>query len=763
MTIEGKPGESTGKAGGGKKEYYSPPNVDALPVLVFSTASIKTNLCQMFAASDRVESEHRTTANDIELSRRVYVVPRLVIIPDTNPVQKPAGAQIPLLCKVDGVSEAARPGIIWIKHDGLDRTGNVEVKSLDHQTMSLLIKNASSEDSGVYTCQAQIGSHLLSKTVDVIIFENFAFADKRTDIGYVMATASVNVSCEEQNPRIDSCSAPKCAPTFAIRCIHLFGTRGPKNEVLILRRKFMLAFVKDNGDENRLTADAAAVARISPMRWCSCSQTSALMSLRAPEGLASSSNPPSYSSDPRVREEGSTAVNGGSVERCQRAEKQSSAVCFNRKPHVVLWYHGEDSVKLHQPFKDSKYVVIPINVMLDRIIMPIEARSGSARTYVLDLLFANYVSTVVADSRSFIIGLRDLEPIELAALHPEVCSEWVSCTTETLRRLSILDGSTNIYGASPLIKKCEFNETNSILDTPIPPPAQMSTEASPRHRVFPHDPHCMNRGSQFHTPHSIKPPLPPRSNIQFPNRPHTVSTDSEARIEDTTYDVLTSQSRVSCDNEKDVAAYQASYGCHPQFHQEKSPQMTMTVCGLDMTTLVAGWSEANDRQLSQLFNFGDELIEVENTPVQGLSNIPQLFYTLSTPGTPVNLLLRPTPFGVTYRLMKPIMKNKEIGIRLHKNKNRIAAVLPDSSADRRNIPVSMPSPIRPGVDTAVVITEVNKRRLNPFSKNDQLFKRLDEIRDGSEFTIVLQPHDFVKQMKQQILGVHHYKAYLCQQ
>ncbi|RCN39417.1 hypothetical protein ANCCAN_14656 [Ancylostoma caninum] len=75
----------------------------------------------------------------------------------------------------------------------------------------------------------------------------------------------------------------------------------------------------------------------------------------------------------------------------------------------------------------------------------------------------------------------------------------------------------------------------------------------------------------------------------------------------------------------------------------------------------------------------------------------------------------------------------------------------------------MPSPIRPGLDTAVVITEVNKRRLNPFSKNDQLFKRLDEIRDGSEFTIVLQPHDFVKQMKQQILGVHHYKAYLCQQ
>ncbi|KAK6766912.1 hypothetical protein RB195_026275 [Necator americanus] len=125
-----------------------------------------------------------------------YIVPRLIITPDTNPVQKPAGAQIPLLCKVDHAAEAVRPGIIWTKHDGLDKTGNVEVKSLDHLTMSLLIKNATAEDSGVYTCQAQIGSHLLSKTVDVIIFENFDFAVKKADVGYVMPNAAVNLSCE---------------------------------------------------------------------------------------------------------------------------------------------------------------------------------------------------------------------------------------------------------------------------------------------------------------------------------------------------------------------------------------------------------------------------------------------------------------------------------------------------------------------------------------------------------------------------------------
>ncbi|KAE9415068.1 hypothetical protein Angca_004334 [Angiostrongylus cantonensis] len=124
------------------------------------------------------------------------VVPRLLILPVTNPVQKPSGQQVPLLCSVQGVPNETRPGIVWSKHDGIDKTGNAEVKSLDHHTMSLLIKNATSDDSGVYTCQAQIGNRLLSRTVDVIIFENFDFTDKKTSFRDVKPSAAVNLSCE---------------------------------------------------------------------------------------------------------------------------------------------------------------------------------------------------------------------------------------------------------------------------------------------------------------------------------------------------------------------------------------------------------------------------------------------------------------------------------------------------------------------------------------------------------------------------------------
>ncbi|ETN80313.1 hypothetical protein NECAME_02445 [Necator americanus] len=122
------------------------------------------------------------------------------------------------------------------------------------------------------------------------------------------------------------------------------------------------------------------------------------------------------------------------------------ALCVHDdKIPILEWYHGEDSVKQHQPFK------------------------------VLDLLFANYVSPVVADSRSFIIGLRDLEPIELAALHP-----------------SVDPASQTIF------------LTHTFLLS----------------------------GSQLHPPQGVKPPLPPRSSVQFPSRLHTVDKDNEAGIED---------------------------------------------------------------------------------------------------------------------------------------------------------------------------------------------------------------------------------------
>uniref|UniRef100_A0A1I7U3Y2 Ig-like domain-containing protein n=1 Tax=Caenorhabditis tropicalis TaxID=1561998 RepID=A0A1I7U3Y2_9PELO len=117
------------------------------------------------------------------------------ISPKANPVQKPIGDQISLVCSVKGTSDE-KPGMIWKKHDGLDRTGNVEIKKLDDYTLVLIIRNSSVDDSGVYYCHAQVGSKVYMNKMDVIVFEDIVFRDKQLHFGQVLATASVNISCE---------------------------------------------------------------------------------------------------------------------------------------------------------------------------------------------------------------------------------------------------------------------------------------------------------------------------------------------------------------------------------------------------------------------------------------------------------------------------------------------------------------------------------------------------------------------------------------
>ncbi|EFO82826.1 hypothetical protein GCK72_024381 [Caenorhabditis remanei] len=117
------------------------------------------------------------------------------ISPNANPVQKPIGHQISLVCSVKGDFQE-KPGMIWKKHGGLDRTGNVEIKKLDDRTLGLIIRNSSVDDSGVYYCNAQVGSKVYMNKMDVIVFEDIVFRDKQLHFGQVLATASVNISCE---------------------------------------------------------------------------------------------------------------------------------------------------------------------------------------------------------------------------------------------------------------------------------------------------------------------------------------------------------------------------------------------------------------------------------------------------------------------------------------------------------------------------------------------------------------------------------------
>lgn len=53
---------------------------------------------------------------------------------------------------------------------------------------------------------------------------------------------------------------------------------------------------------------------------------------------------------------------------------------------------------------------------------------------------------------------------------------------------------------------------------------------------------------------------------------------------------------------------------------------------------IAGWNHEKDEHLQNIIHFGDELVQIGNVPIKGMEQIPNLFYTQATPGTPVNFL-----------------------------------------------------------------------------------------------------------------------------
>uniref|UniRef100_A0A914EPV1 Ig-like domain-containing protein n=1 Tax=Acrobeloides nanus TaxID=290746 RepID=A0A914EPV1_9BILA len=109
--------------------------------------------------------------------------------------QRPAGTPLAIMCIITGVANGQSPGLIWTKSgNGISTTGNVEVKRLDPFT--LLIRNSSLEDSGIYVCTASYNEETKTVSVDVNFFEELHFISENGDIENPKESSNFNLSCE---------------------------------------------------------------------------------------------------------------------------------------------------------------------------------------------------------------------------------------------------------------------------------------------------------------------------------------------------------------------------------------------------------------------------------------------------------------------------------------------------------------------------------------------------------------------------------------
>ncbi|KAH7728264.1 hypothetical protein AAVH_04508 [Aphelenchoides avenae] len=175
---------------------------------------------------------------------------------------------------------------------------------------------------------------------------------------------------------------------------------------------------------------------------------------------------------------------------------------------------------------------------------------------------------------------------------------------------------------------------------------------------------------------------------------------------------------------------------------------------------ISGWSPERDNCLCGVIHFGDEIVQVGSKIVEGIHEIPRIFYEQSIPGKPIEIKIRKFPHGETFSITKPQSAKKPIGIVLHKRKNRIESIDEKSAAWSAGLPSRLPPYIYGSSDVPAVITEVNNVPLNPFACNDSLYHRLERQPPGTSFTVIVHPHDLVKNLKQQLKSLKNYKKFI---
>ncbi|GMT07354.1 hypothetical protein PENTCL1PPCAC_29528, partial [Pristionchus entomophagus] len=119
---------------------------------------------------------------------------RLMLSPSAATIQRKIGGEVSVMCTVSGM-EGDNFGLMWTKHNGIDKTGNVIVSKLDARNIVMEIKNASVADSGFYQCTASAEGQFVENAVDIFFLNELHFVEINNHLDAIPVKSSVNISC----------------------------------------------------------------------------------------------------------------------------------------------------------------------------------------------------------------------------------------------------------------------------------------------------------------------------------------------------------------------------------------------------------------------------------------------------------------------------------------------------------------------------------------------------------------------------------------
>ncbi|KAL0269699.1 UNVERIFIED_CONTAM: hypothetical protein PYX00_007339 [Menopon gallinae] len=171
---------------------------------------------------------------------------------------------------------------------------------------------------------------------------------------------------------------------------------------------------------------------------------------------------------------------------------------------------------------------------------------------------------------------------------------------------------------------------------------------------------------------------------------------------------------------------------------------------------VAGWKQREHPMLYNALHIGDQLISVSDVVVRSAAEAQKIIRNSNN--IYIELIIRRVPFGRVFALHRS-SEGQNLGIVQEGNTAEISDVLPNSVAARAGL-----SPKTTSMDglslTTWFLTEINGRPLNLFFKDNEVRDRLNAV--GKDISILVQPHDFIKQIKKNLKNFRSYKDYIVQ-
>ncbi|KAF8354532.1 zig-6 [Pristionchus pacificus] len=119
---------------------------------------------------------------------------RVQLAPNAATIQRKIGGEVSVMCTASGAQED-NYGLMWTKHNGIDKTGNVVVKKLDARNIVMEITNATVADSGFYQCTASADGQYVEKSVDIFFLNELRFVEMNNHLDQIPSRTSVNISC----------------------------------------------------------------------------------------------------------------------------------------------------------------------------------------------------------------------------------------------------------------------------------------------------------------------------------------------------------------------------------------------------------------------------------------------------------------------------------------------------------------------------------------------------------------------------------------